>query len=59
MFLEGERIHYLSEDDKIKLCRGSTDKITASYYEMVSEVVNVVSNEYLAASVIRFYVSVN
>ncbi|TVU44165.1 hypothetical protein EJB05_03600 [Eragrostis curvula] len=41
VFLEGERIHYLSEDDKIKLCRGSTDKITASYYEMVSEVVNV------------------
>jgi conserved oligomeric Golgi complex subunit 2 len=45
VFLEGECIQYLSEDDKTKLCRGSTDKITASYYEMVSEVVNVVSNE--------------
>ncbi|GJN22672.1 hypothetical protein PR202_gb10260 [Eleusine coracana subsp. coracana] len=41
VFLEGERIQYLSEDDKTKLCHGSTNKITASYYEMVSEVVNV------------------
>ncbi|OEL31588.1 Conserved oligomeric Golgi complex subunit 2 [Dichanthelium oligosanthes] len=41
VFLEGERIHYLSEDDKTKLCRGSTDKITAIYYDLVSEVVTV------------------
>ncbi|WVZ61273.1 hypothetical protein U9M48_011175 [Paspalum notatum var. saurae] len=41
VFLEGERIHYLSEDDKTKLCRGSTDKITAMYYDLVSEVVTV------------------
>ncbi|KAK3148768.1 hypothetical protein QOZ80_3AG0208390 [Eleusine coracana subsp. coracana] len=41
VFLEGERIQFLSEDDKTKLCHGSTNKITASYYEMVSEVVNV------------------
>lgn len=49
MFLEGERIHYLSEDDKTKLCRGSTDKITAIYYDLVSEVVTVVSKDCLAA----------
>ena len=36
-------MHYLTEDDKTKLRRGSTDKITATYYDMVSEVVNVVS----------------
>nr|BAK01513.1 predicted protein [Hordeum vulgare subsp. vulgare] len=41
VFLEGDRVHYLSEDDKTKLRRGSTDKITATYYDMVSEVVNV------------------
>ncbi|KAL6909387.1 hypothetical protein ACP4OV_001668 [Aristida adscensionis] len=41
VFLEGERIHYLSEDDKTKLRRGCTDKISAIYYEMVSEVVTV------------------
>ncbi|XP_066385605.1 conserved oligomeric Golgi complex subunit 2-like [Miscanthus floridulus] len=41
VFLEGERIHYLSEDDKTKLCRGSTDNITAIYYDLVSEVVTV------------------
>lgn len=41
VFLEGERVHYLSEDDKTKLRHGSTDKITAIYYDMVSEVVNV------------------
>ncbi|CAN6314469.1 unnamed protein product [Urochloa humidicola] len=41
VFLEGERVKYLSEDDKTKLCRGSTDKITAIYYDLVSEVVNV------------------
>lgn len=41
VFLEGERVHYLSEDDKTKLRCGSTDKITAIYYDMVSEVVNV------------------
>lgn len=45
MFLEGERVHYLSEDDRTKLCRGSTDKITATYYDMVSEVVTVVSKD--------------
>jgi len=49
VFLEGERIHYLSEDDKTKLCRGSTDKITAIYYDLVSEVVTVVSKDCLAA----------
>lgn len=48
MFLEGERVKYLSEDDKAKLCRGSTDKITAIYYDLVSEVVNVVSKGCLA-----------
>uniref|UniRef100_A0A804P622 Conserved oligomeric Golgi complex subunit 2 n=1 Tax=Zea mays TaxID=4577 RepID=A0A804P622_MAIZE len=41
VFLEGDRIRYLSEDDKTKLCRGSTDKITAIYYDLVSEVVTV------------------
>ncbi|EEC76534.1 hypothetical protein OsI_14326 [Oryza sativa Indica Group] len=41
VFLEGDRIHYLSEDDKAKLRRGSTDKITSIYYDMVSEVVTV------------------
>lgn len=41
VFLEGDRVHYLTEDDKTKLRRGSTDKITATYYDMVSEVVNV------------------
>ncbi|KAM3318374.1 hypothetical protein ACQJBY_035862 [Aegilops geniculata] len=41
VFLEGDRVHYLSEDDKTKLRCGSTDKITATYYDMVSEVVNV------------------
>ncbi|KAL6638274.1 hypothetical protein ACP70R_025846 [Stipagrostis hirtigluma subsp. patula] len=41
VFLEGERIHYLSEEDKTKLRRGCTDKISAIYYEMVSEVVTV------------------
>ncbi|KAF8708780.1 hypothetical protein HU200_030169 [Digitaria exilis] len=41
VFLEGERVKYLSEDDKTKLCRGSTDKITATYYDLVSEVVTV------------------
>uniref|UniRef100_A0A0D9W1D8 Conserved oligomeric Golgi complex subunit 2 n=1 Tax=Leersia perrieri TaxID=77586 RepID=A0A0D9W1D8_9ORYZ len=41
VFLEGDRVHYLSEDDKAKLCRGSTDKITSIYYDMVSEVVTV------------------
>jgi len=41
VFLEGERVNYLSEDDKTKLCRGSTDKITAMYYDLVSEVVTV------------------
>ncbi|XP_062213020.1 conserved oligomeric Golgi complex subunit 2-like isoform X1 [Phragmites australis] len=41
VFLDGERIHYLSEDDKTKLRHGSTDKITAIYYDLVSEVVNV------------------
>ena len=45
MFLEGDRIRYLSEDDKTKLCRGSTDKITAIYYDLVSEVVTVVSKD--------------
>uniref|UniRef100_A0A0A8XTM7 COG complex component COG2 C-terminal domain-containing protein n=1 Tax=Arundo donax TaxID=35708 RepID=A0A0A8XTM7_ARUDO len=41
LFLDGERINYLSEDDKTKLRRGSADKITAIYYELVSEVVTV------------------
>ncbi|CAL4920120.1 unnamed protein product [Urochloa decumbens] len=41
VFLEGERVNYLSEDDKTKLCRGCTDKITAIYYDLVSEVVTV------------------
>uniref|UniRef100_A0ACD5XES7 Uncharacterized protein n=1 Tax=Avena sativa TaxID=4498 RepID=A0ACD5XES7_AVESA len=41
VFLEGERVNYLSEDDKTKLRCGSTDKITAIYFDMVSEVVNV------------------
>ncbi|PAN44014.1 hypothetical protein PAHAL_9G011300 [Panicum hallii] len=41
VFLEGERVNYLSEDDKTKLCRGSTDKITVMYYDLVSEVVTV------------------
>jgi hypothetical protein len=45
VFLEGERVIYLSEDDKTKLRCGSTDKITAIYYDMVSEVVNVVSKD--------------
>ena len=49
MFLEGECVNYLSEDDKTKLCRGSTDKITAMYYDLVSEVVTVVSKGFLAA----------
>lgn len=49
MFLEGDRIHYLSEDDKTKLCRGSTEKITAIYYDLVSEVVTVVSKACLVA----------
>lgn len=49
MFLEGERICYLSEDDKTKLCRGSTDKITAIYFDLVSEVVTVVSKNCLVA----------
>ena len=49
MFLEGERVNYLSEDDKTKLCRGSTDKITAMYYDLVSEVVTVVSKGFLVA----------
>jgi hypothetical protein len=42
-------VHYLSEDDKTKLRCGSTDKITAIYYDMVSEVVNVVSTNCLPA----------
>ncbi|CAM0146670.1 unnamed protein product [Urochloa decumbens] len=41
VFLQGERVNYLSDDDKTKLCRGSTDKITAIYYDLVSEVVTV------------------
>uniref|UniRef100_A0A804M7E0 Conserved oligomeric Golgi complex subunit 2 n=1 Tax=Zea mays TaxID=4577 RepID=A0A804M7E0_MAIZE len=41
VFLEGDRMHYLSEDDKTKLCRGSANKITATYYDLVSEVVTV------------------
>ncbi|KAG8061779.1 hypothetical protein GUJ93_ZPchr0003g17234 [Zizania palustris] len=41
VFLEADRIHYLSEDNKTNLLHGSTDKITAIYYDMVSEVVNV------------------
>lgn len=49
MVLEGERVKYLSEDDKTKLCRGSTDKITATYYDLVSEVVTVVSKGCLVA----------
>jgi hypothetical protein len=42
-------VNYLSEDDKIKLRCGSTDKITAIYFDMVSEVVNVVSKKCLPA----------
>jgi hypothetical protein len=49
VFLEGKRVNYLSEDDKTKLCRGSTDKITAIYYDLVSEVVTVVSKGCLAS----------
>jgi hypothetical protein len=49
VFLEGERVNYLSEDDKIKLRCGSTDKITAIYFDIVSEVVNVVSKKCLPA----------
>ncbi|PWZ54144.1 Conserved oligomeric Golgi complex subunit 2 [Zea mays] len=41
VFLEEDRMRYLSEDDKTKLCRGSADKITATYYDLVSEVVTV------------------
>ena len=49
-------MNYLSEDDKTKLRCGSTDKITAIYYDMVSEVVNVVSKDCLPAYDFRFYV---
>jgi hypothetical protein len=42
-------MRYLSEDDKTKLCRGSANKITATYYDLVSEVVTVVSKDCLAA----------
>ncbi|CAN6297050.1 unnamed protein product [Urochloa humidicola] len=46
VFLEGERVKYLSEDDKTKLCHGSTDKITAIYFDLVLEVVNVTLFQY-------------
>ncbi|XP_072970443.1 conserved oligomeric Golgi complex subunit 2 [Typha angustifolia] len=41
LFLDGERVSYLSKDATNELLRGSTERITSRYYELAADLVNV------------------
>uniref|UniRef100_A0A6V7QSF2 Conserved oligomeric Golgi complex subunit 2 n=1 Tax=Ananas comosus var. bracteatus TaxID=296719 RepID=A0A6V7QSF2_ANACO len=41
VFLDGERVSYLTKEATNDLLRGATERITSRYYEMASDLVNV------------------